>query len=626
MAGVIKMVHGDAARRAAAAPCTSTQPTRTSTGRAGGVALLTEPVPWPRDGRGRAGPPCRRSASAAPTPTSSSSRRRRADRGSRPAPAPAATTGAAGAAGCCPAETAAGAARPGRAARRPPRRRRRPATSPTSAGPWPPAGPASTTGPWSSAPTAPSCSPGCAPLAAGEPPAVGVGRRRHAGPDGASSSPARARSGRAWRRELLDDVPGVRGARSPSARAALAPLRGLVAARRCCAATSAGVGGPGRRGAAGAVRGDGVAGRAVAGRTACDPAAVVGHSQGEIAAACVAGALSLADARTVVALRSRALPRRRRLAGRWPRWRCPSRRRPSGCGRCAGTAVRSPPSTARRRGGLRRRRTQVDELRRRLRRRRACGPGAIAVDYASHSAAGRGDAPTSCSRRWPGHAAAGHGAVLLHGDRRAARHAPGSTPSTGTATCASRCGSTPPSRALVDDGHTRFIEVSPHTRCSPRRSQETLEDRAVERRRPSARCAATRAACDQCCTAAGRGARRRRRRSTGRPSSPAAGAAAGRPADLRLPAAALLARRRPPAPATCRRPRARRRRPPAARRRGCRWPTAARWCSPGGCRCATHPWLADHAVAGTVLLPGTALRRAGAARRRRGRRARCSTS
>jgi acyl transferase domain-containing protein len=42
------------------------------------------------------------------------------------------------------------------------------------------------------------------------------------------------------------------------------------------------------------------------------PAAVVGHSQGEIAAACVAGALSVEDAAKVVAVRSRAL---RRLAG-----------------------------------------------------------------------------------------------------------------------------------------------------------------------------------------------------------------------------------------------------------------------------------------------------------------------
>src|ERR1700690_4610409 len=43
------------------------------------------------------------------------------------------------------------------------------------------------------------------------------------------------------------------------------------------------------------------------------PDAGVGDSQGEIAAACVAGALSLEDAAKVVALRSRAL---RRLAGR----------------------------------------------------------------------------------------------------------------------------------------------------------------------------------------------------------------------------------------------------------------------------------------------------------------------
>ncbi|WP_437050451.1 SDR family NAD(P)-dependent oxidoreductase [Streptomyces sp. enrichment culture] len=43
------------------------------------------------------------------------------------------------------------------------------------------------------------------------------------------------------------------------------------------------------------------------------PAAVVGHSQGEIAAACVAGALSLEDAARVVALRSRIIARR--LAG-----------------------------------------------------------------------------------------------------------------------------------------------------------------------------------------------------------------------------------------------------------------------------------------------------------------------
>ncbi|MFD5453325.1 type I polyketide synthase, partial [Streptomyces sp. NPDC127100] len=44
-----------------------------------------------------------------------------------------------------------------------------------------------------------------------------------------------------------------------------------------------------------------------------EPAAVIGHSQGEIAAACVAGALSIQDAAKVVALRSRAI---RALSGR----------------------------------------------------------------------------------------------------------------------------------------------------------------------------------------------------------------------------------------------------------------------------------------------------------------------
>ena len=74
------------------------------------------------------------------------------------------------------------------------------------------------------------------------------------------------------------------------------------------------------------------------------PDAVIGHSQGEIAAAYVAGALSLRDAARVVTLRSK-------LLRDWPApvaW-CPSRAAQSGCGSCwrpSLIGLVSPPSTA----------------------------------------------------------------------------------------------------------------------------------------------------------------------------------------------------------------------------------------------------------------------------------------
>ena len=67
-----------------------------------------------------------------------------------------------------------------------------------------------------------------------------------------------------------------------------------------------GLTGPGRRGAAGPVGGD-VSLAELWSSYGCRPAAVVGHCQGEIAAACVAGALSLEDAAWVATRRSQAL-------------------------------------------------------------------------------------------------------------------------------------------------------------------------------------------------------------------------------------------------------------------------------------------------------------------------------
>ncbi|QTZ95654.1 type I polyketide synthase [Streptomyces auratus] len=114
-----------------------------------------------------------------------------------------------------------------------------------------------------------------------------------------------------------------------------------------------------------------------------EPAAVVGHSQGEIAAACVAGALSLADGARVVALRSKAI---RALSGRGgmvsvalPRPDVEELIEPWG-GRVSVAAVNGPSSVVVSGDGdvLGR---LVEECREReIRARR------IEVDYASHSA------------------------------------------------------------------------------------------------------------------------------------------------------------------------------------------------------------------------------------------------
>ncbi len=135
----------------------------------------------------------------------------------------------------------------------------------------------------------------------------GVARRWRARAGSCSCSRARARSGRGWRVELLDCSRGVRGSGCGSAARRLAPLCRIGRWRMCCGACD---------GAPGLERVDVVQPVLFAVMVslaelwrACGvrPDAVVGHSQGEIAAACVAGGLSLEDAARVVALRSRAL-------------------------------------------------------------------------------------------------------------------------------------------------------------------------------------------------------------------------------------------------------------------------------------------------------------------------------
>ncbi|MFF5858246.1 HAD-IIIC family phosphatase [Streptomyces sp. NPDC012751] len=113
------------------------------------------------------------------------------------------------------------------------------------------------------------------------------------------------------------------------------------------------------------------------------PAAVLGHSQGEIAAACVAGALTLADAARVVALRSAAL---RTLAGRGgmlsvllPAERVRDRIEGWG-GRLSVAAVNGPGSTVVSGDTEAVAQALADWQRDGVRVRR------IAVDYASHSA------------------------------------------------------------------------------------------------------------------------------------------------------------------------------------------------------------------------------------------------
>ena len=327
-------------------------------------------------------------------------------------------------------------------------------------------------------------------------------------------------------RELLDTVAGVRREARARASAALAPHVDWSLRRRAARGRGRAGARPRRRRAAGAVRGDGLAGRALAGRTASSPtrssATARARSPPRTSPArsrsTTPPAWSPCAARRSTALagtggmvvggaarrRGRARPRRVRAAG-----------------------CRSPRSTARGASSspaTRRRWTSWSSPGPRARRPRPPDPRRLRLALA----AGRDASRTGCWTRWP-----------------ASRRAPREIPFYSTVT-GSRLDGTeldagywyrnlretvrfePVVAALAEAGHDVFVEVSPH----PVLDHGRRADRST---RPGGRTAVRRLAAPRrgrparFLRVAGRGVRARRRASTG---PPAFGAAARRAVDL----------------------------------------------------------------------------------------------
>ncbi len=261
------------------------------------------------------------------------------------------------------------------------------------------------------------------------------------------------------------------------------------------------------------------------------PAAVVGHSQGEIAAACVAGGLSLEDGARVVALRSRLV--RERLAGHGgmmsvalPVGRVEELLVPY-AGRVSVAAVNGPAAVV-----VSGEPAALDELLA-VCERDGARAKRVAVDYASHSAQVEAIEAELLAVLAPVAPVTGSGALLLHRHRRLRRHRrvgrrllvreparPGGLRARGAGAAGHRRGLLPGDVAAPGADHGGRGD-----RRRPRRGGRLA---AAGRRRP----AAVR-------HLAGRSPRRRRARRLG---AAARRGAAGPAADIRLPAHPLLAR------------------------------------------------------------------------------------
>ena len=211
------------------------------------------------------------------------------------------------------------------------------------------------------------------------------------------------------------------------------------------------------------------------------PDAVVGHSQGEIAAATVAGILSAGGRRQGGGAAQPGAGGRWPGAAGWCRW--PSRPRRSGTriapwgGRLSVAAVNGPAATV-----VSGEPAALAEL------AAACEADgvrarAVPVDYASHSAAGRGDPRGDPGRCWPAITPGPARVPMVSAMTGAVAGRPGGRggvlvrqPARAGGVRAGRCG------CWRRCGHRVFIEVSPHPVLTAAVT-ETLEDAARRRRR-----------------------------------------------------------------------------------------------------------------------------------------------